>query len=107
MLNTEKAPTIEVIEPFSHPVVDSIRKFRLHQSIVKIRQMNRGNDTFEFRPFKPAEVWDEINRLDITKKANWGVPSHIFKLTSDLSFIAETKLANDRFNSARLQMNPN
>ena len=36
-LNIEKAPTSEVIEPFSHPVVDSIRKFRLHPSIVKIR----------------------------------------------------------------------
>ena len=66
-LNIEEAPTREVIEPFSHPVGNSIRKFRLHPSIVKIRQMTMENDTFEFRPFELAEVWDEIDRLDSTK----------------------------------------
>ena len=50
--------------------------------------MTRENDTFEFRPF-------EINSLDITKKTSRGLPSHILKLTSDLSFSAISKLAND------------
>ena len=94
-LNIEKAPTSEIIEPFSHPVIDAIKKFRLHQSIVKIKQINKGSDFFEFRPFEPAEVWDEINRLDTTKKTSGDVPTHILKLTSNLSFSAVTKLANE------------
>ena len=35
-LNIEEAPTREVIEPFSHPVGNSIRKFRSHPSIVTV-----------------------------------------------------------------------
>ena len=35
--------------------------------------MTKENVTFEFRPFEPAEVWDEINCLDITKKTSGGV----------------------------------
>ena len=94
-LNIEKAPTSKIIEPFSHPVIDAIKKFRLHQSIVKIRQINKKSDTFQFHPFEPAEVWDEINRLDTTKKTSGDVPTHILKLPSDLSFSAVTKLANE------------
>ena len=45
--------------------------------------------------FEPAEVWDEINRLDTTKKTSGDVPTHILKLTSDISFSAVTKLANE------------
>ena len=50
---------------------------------------------FQFRPFDPAEVWDEINRLDASKKTSGDLPAHILKLTSDLSFSAVTKLANE------------
>ena len=57
--------------------------------------MTRENDTFKFCPFEPAEVSDEINRFDSTKKTNGGVPSHTLQLASDLSFRAVTKLAND------------
>ena len=57
--------------------------------------MTRENDTFKFCAFEPAEVWDEINRFDITKKTHGGAPSHAIQLTSDLSFRAVTKLAND------------
>ena len=56
--------------------------------------MARENDTFEFRSFEPAEVWGEINLLDTTKKTSWDAPTHILK-TSDLSFSAVTKLANE------------
>ena len=94
-LNIEKAPTSEVIEPFSHQVVNAIKKLRLHQSIVKIRQITRGNDTFDFCPFEPAEILDEINRLDTAKKANGDMPTHTLKLTSDLSFSAVTNLVNE------------
>ena len=94
-ITVEKAPTSEVMEPFSHPVADFIMKSRLHPSIVKIRQMTRENATFEFRPFEPAEVWDENNRWDMTKKTSGGVPSHTLKSISDLSFSAVAKLPND------------
>ena len=45
--------------------------------------------------FELAEVCDETYCLDITKKTSGGVPSHILKLTSDLSFSAVTNLATD------------
>ena len=57
--------------------------------------MTKESDRFVFRPFKPAEVWDEINRLDTTKKTNRDLPTHILKLTSDNPFSAVTKLANE------------
>ena len=50
---------------------------------------------FQFRPFEPTEVWDEINRLDASKKTSGDLPAHILKLTSDLSFSAVTKLVNE------------
>ena len=86
---------VKLLNHYLNPVIDAIKKFRLHQSIAKIRQINKESDTFEFRPIEPAEVWDEINRLDTTKKTSWDVPTHILKLTSDLSFSAVTKLANE------------
>ena len=57
--------------------------------------MTRESNTFEFRPFEPAEVWDEINHLDTTKKTSGDLPTHILKSTSDLSISAVTKLANE------------
>ena len=79
MLNIEEAPTSKVTEPFCHPVLDAVRKFRLHQSIVKIKQMTGENGTFELRPFEPAEVWDEINRLDTTLlRRQVGMCLHMF-----------------------------
>ena len=57
--------------------------------------MTKESDRFVFRPFEPAEVWDEINRLDTTKKTSGDSPTHILKLTSDISFSAVTKLANE------------
>ena len=57
--------------------------------------MTRESDSFNFCPFEPAEFWDEINRLDTTKKTIGDVPTHVLKLTSDLSFSAVTKLANE------------
>ena len=94
-LNIEKAPAINITEPFSHPVVDAIKKFRLHPSIIKIGQMTPESNTFEFRPFEPGEVWNEINRLNTTKKTSGDLPTQILKSTSDLAFSAVTKLANE------------
>ena len=94
-MHIEKAPAINITEPFSHAVVDAIKKFRLHPSIIKIGQMIPESNTFEFRPFEPREVWDEINRLDTTKKTSGDLPTQILKSTSDLAFSAVTKLANE------------
>ena len=57
--------------------------------------MTRESDTFDFCPFEPVEVWDEIYHLDTTKKTSGDVPTHILKLTSDFSFSAVAKLANE------------
>ena len=85
-LNIDQAPTSDVIEPSPHPVFEAIQKFRSHPSVIKIRQMVEENAVFQFRHFEPAEVWDEINRLDASKKTSGDLPIHILKLTSDLSF---------------------
>ena len=94
-LNINQAPTIDVIKVSPHPVFEVIQKFRSHPSVIKIRQMVEENAVFQFHHFKPAEVWDEINRLDASKKTSGDLPVHILKLTSDLSFGAVTKLANE------------
>ncbi len=94
-LNIEKAPTTEIIEPAPRPIFEAIQKFKLHPSIIKIRQMTEESDVFQFRPFELAEVWDEINKLDSTKKTSGELPANILKLTSDLSFSVVTKFANE------------
>ena len=94
-LNIEQAPKSNVIEPSPHPVFEAIQKFRSHPSVIKIRQMAKENAVFQFRRFEYAEVWDEINRLDVRKKTSGDLPPHILKLTSDLSFSEATKLANE------------
>ncbi len=52
MLNIEKAPTTEIIEPVPHPIFEAIQKFKMHPTIIKIRQMTEENndDVFQFRP---------------------------------------------------------
>ena len=55
--------------------------------------MAEENAVFQFRRFEYAEVWDEINRLDVSKKTSGDLPAHILKLTSGLSFSEATKLA--------------
>ena len=57
--------------------------------------MTRESYTFEFHPFVPVVVWDEINRLDTTRKTSGDLLIHILKLTTDLFFRAVTKLANE------------
>ena len=57
--------------------------------------MVRENGVFRFRVFEPAEVWNEVNRLDTTKTTSGDLPAHILKITSDLSFSAVTQLANE------------
>ena len=94
-LKIDQAPTSDVIEPSPHPVFEAIQKFRSHPSVIKVRQMVDENAVFQFHHFEPAEVWDKINRLDASKKTSGDLPVHILKLTSDLSFGAVTKLANE------------
>ena len=94
-LDIEQAPTSDIIKPSPHPVFEAIQKFRSHPSVIKIRQMAEENTVFQFRRFESAEVWDEINSLDVSKKTSGDLPAHILKLTSDLSFSAVTKLANE------------
>ena len=94
-LNIDQAPTSDVIEPSPRPVFEGIQKFRSNPSVIKIRQMVEESAVFQFRRFGPAEVWDEINRLDASTKTSGDLPAHILKLTSDLSFSAVTKLADE------------
>ena len=97
-LKIEKTHRSEVIEPFSHPVVNAefrIRKCRLHPIIVRLRRITLKSDTLEFRLFEPAEAWHVISRLDNSKKASGDLPTYIFKPASDLSFSAVTKLVNE------------
>ena len=55
-LSIEKAPTSDITEPFSRPVVEALQEFILHQSIIEIKQMIPESDFFEFCLFKHAEV---------------------------------------------------
>ena len=84
-LNIEQATTSDVIEPFLHPVFEAMQKFRSHTIVIKIRQIVRENGVFKFRLFEPADIWDEVNRLETTKKTSGDLLAHVFRITADPS----------------------
>ena len=93
-LKIERVPFITIDGPIKDPVNDAILRYSKHPSIIRIKE--RANDTykFAFQAFEYSEVRDAINHLNIRKKTSGDIPSHILKMTSDLSFNMVTNIVN-------------
>ena len=98
-LKIERAPSIKIHDPIEHPVDAAILRYSKHPSIIRIKERVNDANKFVFQTFEYSEVWDEINHLNIRKKTSGDIPSHILKMTSDLSFNKVTNIANSMVQS--------
>ena len=85
--------------PLEHPVHAAILRSSKHRSIIRIKKRVNDTNKFTFLAIEFSEVWDEINHLYIKKKGSGDTPTHILKVTSDLSFNKVTNIANSMVQS--------
>ena len=84
--------------PLVHQVHATILRYSKHPSIIRIKE--RANETNKFfKAFKYSELWDEVNRLNTSKKTRGDIPAHML-MTSDLSFNKVTNVANSMVQSS-------
>ena len=65
--------------PLQDPVLNAIKKYDNHPSVVLIRNNIANNESFEFHPVSPNDVWNEIRQLDNSKKTSRFIPVDILK----------------------------
>ena len=65
----------------------------------KMKQHLTGNEVFEFKSVSPLEVWEEINKLDKSKKTSSEISSDVVKLISGFSLEHITYFINKMFSS--------
>ena len=80
-------------------VADAIKKYENHPCITKIKQHLTGNEVFEFKSVSPLEVWEEINKLDKSKKTSGEISTDVVKLISGCSLEHITYFINKMFSS--------
>ena len=56
----------------------AIQNFRSHLSVINIEQMHGEDAVSHFRLFEPADVWNEVNRSDKSKRINLRLPFHSY-----------------------------
>ena len=64
------------------PIVNAIRKYENHPSIIKIRSFVERTQLFDFNFENSDDISKIINSLDPTKKTNGAIPIKIVKLSS-------------------------
>ena len=80
--------------PLQDPVLNAINKYDNHPSVVSIRNNVANDESFEFHPVNPTDVWNEIRQLDNLKKTSGCISVDILKLISDLCHVEITKYFN-------------
>ena len=98
-LDIDRAPCMTISDPSLHPVHRAVLRYSEHPSIIRIKERVTETNKFAFQAFEFSEVWDEINHLNTTKKTSGDIPTHILKMTSDLSFNKVTNIANSMVKS--------
>ncbi len=81
--------------PLQNPVLNAIKKYDNHPNVKLIKNnIIVNNETFEFNPVCPNDVWNEISNLDNSKKTSGCISVDILKLISGLCHIEITKYFN-------------
>ena len=80
--------------PLQDPVLNAINKYDNHPSVVSIRNNVANDESFEFHPVNPTDVWNEIRQLDNLKTTSGCISVDILKLISDLCHVEITKYFN-------------
>ena len=71
-----------------------MKKYDNHPIVVLIRNNVANNESFEFHPVSPNDVWNESRQIDNSKKTNGCISVDILKLISDLSHTEITRYLN-------------
>ena len=91
-LNNWNPETINEVDPIKR----ALKRYSNHPSILKIKNTFHNTETFSFKHITPLVVIKEINLLKDKKATSGSIPTHILKLTKEVS---AAKLA-DCFNNA-------
>ena len=67
-LPIEPYVTLPSYVPLQDPIIDALRKYENHPSIALIKNNMRYAQTFEFKPISYADIVNETNNLDSSKK---------------------------------------
>ena len=75
-------------------VLNAIKKYDNHPSVVLIRNIVVNKESLGFHPVSPNDVWNETRQLDHSKKTSGCISIDILKLISDLCRTEITKYLN-------------
>ena len=98
-LKIESTPFITIYGSKEHPLHAAILRYSRHPNTIRIKQRVNDTNKFAFQASEYSEVWDEINHINIRKKTSRHIPSHVLKITSNLSFNKVTSIANSMVQS--------
>ena len=80
--------------PLKDPVLNAIKKYDNHPSVVLIRNNVVNDKAFEFYSVSPDDVWNKIDKLDNSKKTSGCISVDTLKLISDICHIEITNYFN-------------
>ena len=79
-LNIEKWPASNL--PCKDPLVNDIRKYEMHPSILKIKSVSKSIRIFDFNFVSSDDISKILTSLDLTKKTTGVIPTKIVKLAN-------------------------
>ena len=83
-LSINKWPEPNELRLIDDDVIKSIIKYQNHPSIIKIRQHQKTNNTFEFKHIMPEDAKKKINLLCSNKSTKGDIPIDILKDNIDI-----------------------
>ena len=93
--------SLEVQNTSNDVVANAIKKCENHPCIINIKRQTVRNEIFQFksRPINPLEVWEEVNKLDSSKKTSGEISTDVVKLISGYSLQHLTYFINKIFSN--------
>ena len=89
-LTIEPYVTTPSYVPLRDPIIDALRKYENHPSVVLIKNNIQCSQPFEFQPISCVDIANEINNLDRSKKTSGALSIDIIK---KITGICHTQLA--------------
>ena len=97
-LPIEKVVSSLAVQNTSNDVVaNAIKQYENHPCIINIKRQSDRNEIFEFTSISPLEVWEEVNKLDSSKKTSGEISTDVVELISGYSLQHLTYFINKMF----------
>ena len=72
----------EVQNTSNDVVANAIKKYENHPCIINIKRLLAQNEIFEFTSISRWEVWEEVNKLNSSKKTSGEISTDVAQLLS-------------------------